>query len=546
MSQEILVHQEAGQLLIAILEDERLVQIFAGSGEAPLRGSIYKGKVTNLVSSLEAAFVDLGLGKNAFLFIKDVAGWRPGKRIGQLLKRGQEVLVQVKREPAGEKGARVTMRLSLPGRSLVLLPGRNQIGVSQRIRPNRERERLRALAAEIKPSGAGLIVRTAASGCTREDMVQDLAGLQQLYERVQEQAGQAAVPALIYRESDLLERVIRDYLDGTTTIQVNTMGLRQRTASIVERLAPVLAEGVELSPGDLFGRRDVWRQWHQAVQRKVWLECGGYLVIDQTEALTAIDVNTGRNTGGRGLAETALETNIEAAREIPRQLRLREIGGLVVVDFVGTVNPAERQKVLQVLGAELVRDRARTRLWGMTPSGLVEITRQQIAGFPRPVYQQICPSCDGRGRVTSPLALALTVRSELAAQAGQAEEPAFLVRVHPRMVPALLGHDGRALADLEVKIGKQVVLHGVAGFELERVEILPLTNTREPLPILPQDVIPVSIKARDKRHPEDGVAVVGKAKLAVVGAGEMEGKVIPVRIAELGRGRGRAEMLARE
>lgn len=544
MSQEILIHQEAGQLLVAILEDGRLVQIFAGSGEAPLRGSIYKGKVANLVSSLEAAFVDLGLGKNAFLFIKDVAAWRPGKRIEQLLKRGQEILVQVKREPAQEKGARVTMRLSLPGRSVVYLPGRNQIGVSQRIRPNAERERLRALAAEIKPPGAGLIVRTAASGCTREDLLQDLEGLRRLYDRIQGQAGQVQAPSLIYRESDLLERVIRDYLDGTTIIQVNTRGLWQRTVSAVERLAPALVDCVELSPGDLFSRRDVWRQWRQAVQRKVWLECGGYLVIDQTEALTAIDVNTGRNTGGHDLAETALETNLEAAREIARQIRLREIGGLVVVDFVGTVNHGERQKVLQVLGAELAKDRARTRLWGMTPSGLVEITRQQVAGFPGPVYQRICPCCDGRGQVASPLALALMVRYELSARAGKTGEPAFLVRVHPQVVPVLLGNDGHILEDLEVKVGKQVVLHGVAGFDLERIEILPLANTREPLPISPQDVIPVSIKARDRRHPEDGVAEVGKLKLVVNGAGNLEGKMIPVRIVELGRRRGRAEMLA--
>lgn len=544
MAQEILIHQEAGQLLVAVLEDGVLVQIFAGSGETPLRGSIYKGKVANLVSSLEAAFVDIGLDKNAFLFIKDVANWRPGKKIERLLKRGQEILVQIKREPARDKGARVTMRLSLPGRSVVYLPGRHQVGVSQRIRPNAEREHLRALAAEIKPRGAGLIVRTAASGCMREDLLQDLEGLQRLYDRIQGQAGQAKAPSLIYRESDLLERVIRDYLNGRSSIQVNTRGLWQRTVTVVERLAPALADRVELSPGDLFGRRDVWRQWRQAAQRKVWLECGGYLVIDQTEALTAIDVNTGRNTGGRDLAETAMETNLEATREIARQIRLREIGGLVLVDFVGSVNPGERQKVLQVLGAELAKDKARTRVWGMTPSGLVELTRQQMASFPGPVYRQMCPYCNGRGQVASLLALGLMVRDELSARAAETPEPAFLVRVHPQVVPALLGHDGHLLEDLEVKVAKQVVLHGVASFDLERIEILPLANTREPLPLSPQDVIPVNIKGRDRHHPENGVAEVGKLKLLVTGAGDMEGRMLPVRILELGRGRGRAEMLA--
>ncbi len=389
---------------VSILEGGVLVEHYVSGPTSTLVGSIFLGRVQNVLPGMEAAFVDIGLGKNAILHrgellfdASDLEGEPP--RIEQALRRGQAVLVQVTKEPMGSKGARLTQLVTLAGRNLVLIPGASAVGVSRRL-PDEERSRLRKLAQEIRPEGFGLIVRTAAAGIPREELASEMEELVAEWREVEARAKRVRAPALVREEPDLLRRVLRDLLrHDISRVVVEDDGVFQEVEAYLSHASPELARRVERYVGEipLLQAYRVTEELRKVLERRVWLPSGGHVVIDPTEAMTVIDVNTGKYVGRTALEETVFRTNLEAADEIPRLLRLLDIGGIIVVDFIDMEDESNREAVLRRFLANLAKDRATTQVFGMSPLGLVEMTRKRVSGGLLESLSRPCPSCQGRG-----------------------------------------------------------------------------------------------------------------------------------------------------
>ncbi|HWO70208.1 MAG TPA: Rne/Rng family ribonuclease, partial [Actinomycetota bacterium] len=397
-------HGERDQ--IAVLEGRELVQHFVTrSGARSMVGNVYLGKVQNVLPGMEAAFVDIGRGRNAVLYAgevnyapEDLEGGQP--RIERALRPGQSVLVQVTKDPMGGKGARLTAQISMPGRYLVLVPGSDVWGISRRL-PDAERRRLKAIARKIKPEGHGLIVRTAAEGASEEAIAADLERLLRTWSEIEKRAKRAKAPALLYEEPELTVRVVRDLFTDEEFRELVTDSPRvyEKVTEYLREVAPDLAEKVRLHQGRLpvFEEFHITEQIHKALDRKVWLPSGGYIVIERTEAMTVIDVNTGKHTGGKNLEETVTQTNIEAAREIARQLRLRDIGGIIIIDFIDMLLEQNKRKVVEALKEALALDKTRSQVFDISPLGLLEVTRKRVSGGLLESFSETCPTCEGRG-----------------------------------------------------------------------------------------------------------------------------------------------------
>jgi ribonuclease E len=397
-------HGERDQ--IAVLEGRELVQHFVTrSGARSMVGNVYLGKVQNVLPGMEAAFVDIGRGRNAVLYAgevnyapEDLEGGQP--RIERALRPGQSVLVQVTKDPMGGKGARLTAQISMPGRYLVLVPGSDVWGISRRL-PEAERRRLKAIARTIKPEGHGLIVRTAAEGASEEAIAADLERLLRTWSEIEKRAKRAKAPALLYEEPELTVRVVRDLFTDEEFRELVTDSPRvyEKVTEYLREVAPDLAEKVRLHQGRLpvFEEFHITEQIHKALDRKVWLPSGGYIVIERTEAMTVIDVNTGKHTGGKNLEETVTQTNIEAAREIARQLRLRDIGGIIIIDFIDMLLEQNKRKVVEALKEALALDKTRSQVFDISPLGLLEVTRKRVSGGLLESFSETCPTCEGRG-----------------------------------------------------------------------------------------------------------------------------------------------------
>ncbi|MDN5331670.1 MAG: ribonuclease [Tepidanaerobacteraceae bacterium] len=415
MKKEIVADVGKDEVMVGILEDGKLVEFFVERNvKGHLAGNIYKGKVANVLPGMQAAFVDIGLEKNAFLYVGDVnvesLGYFDehsvedlGKlSIQEILKPGQEILVQVVKEPMGSKGARVSTNITLAGRYLVLMPGLDYVGISRRIEKEEERVRLKALAEELRPYRMGVIVRTAAEGRAKDEIMAEMDYLKNLWDEIQREGQMPGAPRLIYKDMDLIERIVRDvFTPEVTCFYINTKEAFERVVKIVSMIAPGLKERVSLYNGgeSIFQYFDITSEVEKALRRKVWLKSGGYIVIDRTEALTAIDVNTGRFTGNKDLEDTVLKTNLEAAKEIARQIRLRDIGGIIVIDFIDMNSQEHRKMVLDTLEMELKKDRTRTHILGITSLGLVEMTRKKVRQSLDEVLERVCPYCDGKGKI---------------------------------------------------------------------------------------------------------------------------------------------------
>ncbi|WP_051275728.1 Rne/Rng family ribonuclease [Desulfovirgula thermocuniculi] len=404
MKKEIVVDVSAEQTRVALLEEGVLVELYLEEGPGDrLVGNIYRGRVKNVLPGMQAAFVDIGLARNAFLHVEDLVP--PGTpflpRISDLLKPGQEIVVQVVKEPMGTKGAKVTTRITLPGRYLVLMPTVNYVAISRRIGEEEKRERLRELAARCRPPGMGVIVRTAAKDAAAEELAREMKLLCGLWEKIRRRAREQPVPGLLHRDLELVQRTLRDvFTEEVHRLVVNSRAAYEAIMDWLELAAPALKYRVFLREGeDLFWLYGIESEIRRALARKVWLACGGYLVFDQTEALTVIDVNTGKYVGGASLEETVLRTNVEAAREIARQLRLRNIGGIIIIDFIDMSREDHRRQVLEVLEEGLQRDRTRTQVLGITQLGLVEMTRKKTRPSLAELLLRPCPCCEGQGRV---------------------------------------------------------------------------------------------------------------------------------------------------
>ena len=408
------VQSRPGMAQVAVLEGRNLIEHYVSrpaDDVAQIHGNIYIGKVQNVLPGMEAAFVDIATPKNAVLYRSDVQ-YDPADieqkgnnaRIEDILKNKQLILCQVTKNPIAHKGARLTQEVSLPGRFVVLIPNSKTYGISKRL-PDDVRKRLRGILDRVKPDEHGLIVRTAAESATEDELIADMTILLKEWEAIERKAAKAQRPALLYREPELAVRVIREEFNADYRgVIIDDQRLHEDVKSYVAAFNPDLADRIEYYDSDkeglsLFERHHVHEQVHKALDRKVWLPSGGSLIIEGTEALTVIDVNTGKNVGKSNLEETVFHNNMEAAVEVAKQLRLRDIGGIIVIDFIDMEIKENRGKVVDALRDALARDKTRSQVFDVSELGLVEMTRKRIGEGLLTEYSEICPDCEGRGVV---------------------------------------------------------------------------------------------------------------------------------------------------
>lgn len=410
---EIIIQGQGTLLRAALFDEGKLTEVFEEE-VSRLAGSIYRGRVENVLPGMQAAFVDIGLEKNAFLYVGDVV---PLQRtddertptippvetlnISRLLRSGQEVLVQIAKEPVGSKGARVTTNLTLPGRYAVIMPTVDHVGVSRKILDEKERERLSVLAEAARPSKIGVVMRTLAVGVTDEDIIDDIRCLSQLWQEIREKTPNVSIPGLVHRDVDLISRLVRDFIDDDVVrITVDDESIADMLRRALAKISHPARHNVIMNyTGDLFTKYDVDYEIQQALRGEVCLKSGGTLVIQETEALVVVDVNTGKYTGNKSLAETVLHTNLEAVEETARQLRLRNLGGIIIIDLIDMDSEEDRQKVLDRLESLCHSDKTKCHILGLTQLGLVEMTRKKTGQTLSRRYTKACPECTGTGRI---------------------------------------------------------------------------------------------------------------------------------------------------
>jgi ribonuclease G len=524
-------------------------------GNRSIVGNIYKGKVDNVLPGLEATFVDIGLDKNGFLHVDDIVmpgvevarRGRSGKgqRISELLKPGQEVLVQVMKDPLKTKGARLTMQLSIAGRYLVYVPQGEGVGVSRRL-DDKERDRLRKEASKLDLGGGGAIIRTAASGAKRADFEREVKYLHKLHEILQKRAKETVAPAMVFQEADLSVRVVRDIFSAHfEDALVDDEKQFQRLTSFLTRTAPELVDRVELYKEEepLFERFGIEDVLKSTLNRRVELSSGGYLIIDYAEAMTVIDINSGSFIGrGKGarLEDTIAKTNLEAAEEVVRQLRLRDIGGIIVIDFIDMSRARNREAVLKTLRKALDEDRTKTYVMEISPLGLVEMTRQNVTDGVREILTKACPTCHGEGVVLSEETVAIEVERKLRDLA--AERPnveAFLIQVNPRVSGVLIGGQGRPLLELEEEVGKHFHFEGSEGLPIDHFAVT-LEGSRKQveeraLPFREGEEVLVTIEEPHMYNEDDAVAKVDGYVISVADGVKHLGQKRLVRIGEVTR-----------
>lgn len=419
MINEIIVDVNVSEIRVGILEDKELAEIhIERTNNQGLVGNIYRGKVSSVLPGMQAAFIDIGYEKNAFLYVGDAIPQKEYSddeievyrdyaeyNISDILKVGQEITVQVIKEPIGTKGPRVSTHITLPGRNLVLLPKADYIGISRRIESDGERQKLKKIAEKLKPENMGLIVRTVSEGKEESDFVEDVSFLTRLWAKINQAETSGPVPRCIHKDINLIYRSVRDLFTwNIDKFIINDEKEYFKVLELVEMISPVLKNRVELFQKDyeIFDYYQIETKIDRALSRKVWLKCGGYIIIDKTEALTVVDVNTGKFVGDNSLEETVLKTNIEATKEIAKQLRLRDIGGIVIIDFIDMNDGEHQQMVLDSLKQSLKSDRTKTIVLGMTALGLVEMTRKKIRQELATVMKCDCPHCEGTGKINIP------------------------------------------------------------------------------------------------------------------------------------------------
>lgn len=488
MVNEIIVDVGLKETRVALLEDKELVEIYI---ERPyperLLGNIYRGKVSSVLPGMQAAFIDIGYEKNAFLYVGDAISQKEfseeddevyqdfkNYNIDEILRPGQEITVQVIKEPIGTKGPRVTTHITLPGRHLVLLPKADYVGVSRRIENESERNKLKKHAEKIKPKGMGLIVRTASEGKAAEDFSHDLNFLLKLWDKIKQKEHSGPVPRCIHKDLNLIYRSVRDLFTwNIDKFIINDRQQYSKVLELVEMISPALKMKVEYfsKSYDLFEYYQIEPKITKALSRKIWLKSGGYLIIDNTEALTVIDVNTGKYVGGSNLEDTVLKTNMEAAREISKQLRLRDIGGIIIIDFIDMHEHEHQQMVIDALKQALKRDRTKTTVVGMTGLGLIEMTRKKVRQGLASVMLTPCPYCEGTGKILSAESTARNVEKEIAAYFNQTMANAIQVDVHPSVAAILTGVDGETLSRMENMYNKKILIKASDEIKHEQMKI---------------------------------------------------------------------------
>ena len=486
MSTEILVNIAPQETRVALVESgvvqEAYVQRALRHG---LVGNLYVGQVQRVLPGMQAAFVDIGLERTGFLHASDMVrlndtGDAAPPQISSLLTEGQKVLVQVLKDPLGSKGARLTTLPSIPSRYLVLLPSDQHVGVSARIEDDAERERLRTVVTDLVARSDprfGVIVRTAGEGATEEQLAQDLAFLHKLWQVVSGEAARAEPRTLVHGDLPLAMRILRDLLGvDVDRVRVDSAEECARLKSFTGTFIPQAVGIIEHYDGaapifDLFGVED---DLNRALDRRVPLKSGGHLIIDQTEAMTTIDVNTGAYTGYRNLEETALKTNLEAAQAIARQLRLRNLGGIIIIDFIDMQDVAHREQITRLLERCLARDPARSVICPVSPLGLVEMTRKRTRESLGHILCEPCPACEGRGYIKTVDTVCYEIFREIQRSARQFEAQGFLVIAAPQVVEQLRDELSMGMAELEEQLARPVRLQPETAYLQDAFDVVPL------------------------------------------------------------------------
>ncbi len=479
MRKEIVVNVGRRETRVAMLENGQLAELKI-EREKDVLGNIYRGTVQNVVSGLDAAFADCGLERNVFLHVSDAVLEEPTKKmlrhkmeafppIEEVVQPGQEILMQVTKGPVGSKGPRATRRISLPGRYLVLMvQGGGKVGVSRKIADEAERDRLREMGEKVRPEGMGIIIRTQAEGVGRAELDRDVKFLTRLWSSIQRRAKRTPSPALIHEDLSLVFEIIRDvFSSDVSRFVIDDPDTHAKVMSLVGAIAPQLRGRIERydGPKPLFSKYDIETQIERGLRPRVWLPKGGHIKIEHTEALTTIDVNSGKFTSAGNLADTVLKSNLQAVEEIVRQMRVRDIGGIIVIDFIDMENADHRRQVMAKLKEELKSDRVRTRVVHLTPLGLVEMTRKRT-GDPLAVQlQSVCPCCEGRGRIASVETTAARIEDRLKELSAEADGNVFRVTCSPLVGLHLIGEGGTEIDLLEEELGLE--LHARCSSEMD-------------------------------------------------------------------------------
>jgi ribonuclease G len=489
MNKDLIVSSTPQETKVALLEDGAVAEFFIErEAHRGVVGNIYKGRVTRVLPGMQSAFVDLGLERDAFLYVADVFEdldenlLSPEEQvrnapIEERLQEGQEVLAQVVKEPLGTKGARITSHVSLPGRYLVFMPTVEHVGVSRKIVDDEERRRLKSMLKEIRQErgGGGFIARTAGLGHSREDFDRDARYLTRTWDEVRAQSCRQAAPALLHRELGLVQRLLRDILaDNVGAIRLDSERDYQSTLELVRELQPELAPRVHrFEKGNILEEHGVTTALERALRSKVWLDSGGYIVINQTEALVAVDVNTGRYTGKNKLEETILKTNLEAVKELVRQIRLRDLGGIIVVDFIDMEERKSRQKVMAALEQELSHDRSPSKLLSVNEFGLVILTRKRVKQSLERILCQPCPYCVGSGMIKSVATVCSEIYDEVKKLVPDMRGQALLLRVNPEVARALSGEEAGVLKNLSQLVEAEIVVQADPLLHQEQFDVVP-------------------------------------------------------------------------
>ena len=484
---EILINSNPFETRVAMIQQGRLVEFYVERvKDRGITGNIYKGKIVRVLPGMQSAFVEIGVQRTSFLHVSDIKEppdefeeedeehqKHADVRIQDLIKEGQEIMVQAAKEPIGTKGARVTSYISIPGRYLVFMPTYDKIAISRRISSEKERKRLREIVSSMRPQGCGFIIRTVCDGMPKEDIQADMEFLIKLWNSIQKKKDQVRTPGLIWSELDLTLRIIRDlFSKDIDRLVIDSKEEYERAKKFVDEFMPHLSLRLEFYEGkeEIFDAHGIEIELTDALERRVWLRSGGHIVIDQMEALTAVDVNTGKYVGKKSSEDTIVKTNLEAVKEIVYQLRLRNIGGIIVIDFIDMARAADREKVYNTLKDALKADKARTNILKISELGIVEMTRKRVRESLSQSLCEPCPYCDGNALVKAKDTIIMDIFRELSRELPVRKKKATLY-VSPSIAERIK-EDPAPLENLEKKFGKKIIIKPVERFHQERYEIL--------------------------------------------------------------------------
>jgi ribonuclease G len=505
MTNELVINARPHETRVALVENGVVVELYVNRGsEQELMGNIYLGRVVRVLPGMQAAFVDIGTDKPAFLYVTDVYNdarhWeqvmvqegeeenneeseRPARvrdlknfdiNIEGLLQEGQEIMVQVSKEPIGTKGARITSYITLAGRHLVFMPTIDHIGISRKIDDEKERTRLREIIQELRQPGEGFIVRTVSERAPREKLKSEMEFLDRLWNTIQRRREAASAPSLVHKELSITLRAVRDlFTKEIDRLVIDSRKEYQSVMEFIENFVPALRYSVELYEGrePLFDSYGIEMELSRALEKKIWLKSGGYVVIESTEALATIDVNTGSYVGKRNLEETIVKTNLEAVKEIAYQIRLRNIGGIIVIDFIDMERESDRERVFMALKEALEKDRAKTTVLKMSELGLIEMSRKRTRENINLFLTEPCFYCEGRGRLKSPTTVCYDIFRDLEREMASADGGKVYLLVNPEIERVLKEDERDSVVELEKKINRRIIIIGKEDFHIEQYEI---------------------------------------------------------------------------